>query len=189
MQQQFKQMKTFHINEVQQQSMRNEYNEGAKARNASFDTETMDTCATPPTTSFSTKNYPFVYDFDNISFVFQCTSVDNYIMKCPRCKVETKYIIRHLSQKTSCKDGINQDEFRKQFFKYKKGLKDPEIEKQKQREWKASRRARLRTENDEIVKKKQREDKEKTRAKMRIIDPENVKKQQKTIRDASNWIQ
>ena len=45
-------------------------------------------------------------------------------------------------------------------------MKDPDIEKQKQREWKARRRASLRAENNEIVKQKQREQKEKHRVRM-----------------------
>ena len=135
-QQQFNQMWPCNVNEIQQQRMsleRNHCHEGEKTGNKSFDAQIMDTSATLDTQNSSTDNKQFVYEFDKTLLVFQCTSTENYIMKCPRCKKETRYIIRHLSQKNSCKNGINHEEFKKQFFNYKKGMKDPYIEKQKQR--------------------------------------------------------
>ena len=74
---------------------------------------------------------PFIYELDNQILVFQCLS-PNYIMKCPSCKLETRYIIRHVNLGTSCIVDINKDEFKRQFLKYKNG-ENNEMVKEKQK--------------------------------------------------------
>ena len=164
MHQEFNQMRTHVEDKVHQQSMsfkKNENNKHANEENVIGDIN------------------PFIYEFDKTLLVYQYNSTHNDIMKCPRCKVETKYIIRHLSQNKECKIGINQEEFRKQLLKYKKSLKDPNIVRQKQRAWKAARRAKLRAENNEIVKAKNREHQAKFMARKKAIDNDGVKKQRR----------
>ena len=41
---------------------------------------------------------------------------DEFIMKCPLCKSETKYIVRHI---VHCSDHVNQAAFKAQFHIYK----------------------------------------------------------------------
>ena len=44
---------------------------------------------------------PFVYEKDGKLLVFPCKS-DNYIMKCPNCQKETRYIVQHLARNSNC---------------------------------------------------------------------------------------
>ena len=44
---------------------------------------------------------------------------DDYIMKCPLCKIETKYIVRHIGHDKNCKRYFNQDDFKLKFRLYK----------------------------------------------------------------------
>ena len=41
-------------------------------------------------------------------------------MRCPKCLIETKYIIRHLGQREICKGKIDINVFKDQFKTYKK---------------------------------------------------------------------
>ena len=136
--------------------------------------EIMDACPTEE----AINNEAFIYELNNDQLVFQCKT-PNYIMKCPRCNVETRYIIRHLSQSTPCKVGIHQEEFKKQFHNYKKRLQDADVVKENQRNRKAISRAKLRAENKELEMKKHREQERKNLINKRIVDHDKVKQQQR----------
>ena len=121
---------------------------------------------------------PFKYELSEGMLVFHRMSFD-YKMRCPRCQVETKYIIRHVNQNTKCQAGINGDVFKIQFLKYKKETKDMNIVRQEQRERKVKSRARMKAVNNERLKRQQREYEKKSIAAMRALDNENVKQKQK----------
>ena len=57
---------------------------------------------------------PFTYEKNGIILVFQRISND-YIMKCPRCNIETKYIIQHMYRSTKCKIPDDNDGLKKEF--------------------------------------------------------------------------
>ena len=69
-------------------------------------------------TEESGEQQPFVYESDGVLVVFQRMS-ENYIMKCPYCNVETRYIVRHLIQKDDCTKSIDMHEFQDQFKTFK----------------------------------------------------------------------
>ena len=62
---------------------------------------------------------PFIYELDGVILVFLCMSED-YIMKCPICKKETKYIVQHVAQNKTCQNYVKPDEFKEQFTIFKK---------------------------------------------------------------------
>ena len=105
-----------------------------------------DSCAFPCKIEDNNSNETFKYELDDTLLLFQC-KMPNFIMKCSRCNIETRYIIRHLSQSMSCRLGIDMDELKKKLTKYKKSVQDSDIVKQNQRERKAKSRAKLRAEN------------------------------------------
>ena len=127
---------------------------------------------------------PFKFELIEEMLIFQRMSFD-YKMKCPRCKVETKYIIRHVIQSIRCQAGINSIAFKIKFLEYKKQTKDMDTVRQEQRERKAKSRARMRALDNEKVKKQQREDKEKSRKELRAVNHEKVKGQQRDHKVAS----
>jgi type IV secretory pathway VirB10-like protein len=65
---------------------------------------------------------------DNLTLIYESSGKiinflrmsDDYIMKCPLCKTETKYIVRHIGSNTYCKNQISLDEFKSQCQLYKK---------------------------------------------------------------------
>jgi hypothetical protein len=59
-------------------------------------------------------NHPFIYESNQKLLVFLCMSED-YIMKCPMCLKDTKYIIQHISKSKSCKFLGDLTTFRDQF--------------------------------------------------------------------------
>ena len=87
---------------------------------------------------FSLRPEPFVYEYNGNVMVFLCMS-ENHNMKCPRCKMETRYILNHLTKKSECQKLINIDDFKEQFRLYK-GKQDKEKMKEGQRNRKAASR-------------------------------------------------
>ena len=67
----------------------------------------------------------FIYELDGQLMVFRGMSED-YIMKCPKCKIETRYIVQHITKSPSCQKYVDPDQFKVQFTIYKKDkiLKD-----------------------------------------------------------------
>ena len=59
----------------------------------------------------ATYNEHFTYEADGHIYVFRKMSED-YVMKCPFCRTETKYIIRHIASYSAM---INQAEFKAHF--------------------------------------------------------------------------
>ena len=69
------------------------------------------------------KDYvPFIYELNGELIVFQCMSAD-YIMKCPRCRKETKYIVQHITKNPECQNYVNIERFKEQYNVYKKQKK------------------------------------------------------------------
>ena len=66
-----------------------------------------------------TGNLPFIYDFSGQVLAF-LRKTDDFVMRCPTCQIETKYIIRHLGQREICKGKIDLNVFKDQFKTYKK---------------------------------------------------------------------
>ena len=65
---------------------------------------------------------------------------DDYVMKCPLCKTETKYIVRHIGSNTYCKNQISKEEFKSQFQLYKKEKANKD-HANRQRAWRERQRA------------------------------------------------
>ena len=72
------------------------------------------------------KAAPFRYKSNKVMLEFKCMS-ENYMMNCPRCKLDTRYIIQHVSKKASCQMSIDIDTFKKQFQSYKDKDKDKKL--------------------------------------------------------------
>ena len=85
--------------------------------------------------SHTTKDLAFVYDFSGHVVAF-LKMTEDFVMRCPKCQIKTKYIIRHLSSKQQCKNLIDLQVFKQQFKMYKrdKEKKDDVIRKRRHRE-------------------------------------------------------
>ena len=95
---------------------------------------------------------------------------DDFMMKCPLCKSETKYIVRHI---VHCSDHVNQAAFKAQFHIYKedKRKKDQVNRKRKSR-------AIQRAQSEKKYKENQAKEKRETLAKQRAEDEAKVKEDQ-----------
>ena len=93
----------------------------------------------------------FMYESNGALIEFKCMS-DNYIMKCPACNLETRYIIQHI-MKGKCQIIINIDAFKLQFQKYKDKDKDKKTKELSEK--KQMRRQILREQNEEKLKNKE----------------------------------
>ena len=114
---------------------------------------------------------------------YKCLS-KNFIMKCPKCEMETKYIIQHLTKKSSCRMNIDLDTFKSQFQRFKSQFqrfkdKDKEKNLKKDKERKQIERAKLKEQNEEKVKEQRRNEKAARRQKLRAVDEQKVKEQRK----------
>ena len=47
----------------------------------------------------------------------------DYIMKCPRCRKETKHIVQHMTKNPVCQNYVNVEKFKEQYNVYKKQKK------------------------------------------------------------------
>ena len=85
--------------------------------------------------SHTTKDLAFVYDFSGHVVAF-LKMTEDFVMRCPKCQIKTKYINRHLSSKQQCKNLIDLQVFKQQFKMYKrdKEKKDDVIRKRRHRE-------------------------------------------------------
>ena len=119
---------------------------------------------------------PFVYENNGNVMVFLCIS-ENHNMKCPRCKMETRYIVNHLTKNTECQKLINIDDFKEQFRLYK-GNHYKDRMKEDQRKRKAASREKLKKDDYEKVKQDQTYHKKVSRANLRAQDNEKVKQNQ-----------
>ena len=64
--------------------------------------------------SHTSHDLAFVYDLSGYILAF-LKMTDDYIMQCPKCQIETKYIIKHIGAKEKCKDKIDLQVFKHQF--------------------------------------------------------------------------
>ena len=119
---------------------------------------------------------PFVYENNGNVMVFLCIS-ENHNMKCHRCKMETRYIVNHLTKNTECQKLINIDDFKEQFRLYK-GNHYKDRMKEDQRKRKAASREKLKKDDYEKVKQDQTYHKKVSRANLRAQDIEKVKQNQ-----------
>ena len=97
--------------------------------------------------------------------MFPCIS-DDYVMKCPMCHIETKYIIQHISRKKDFMIFGNIDSFKNQFQVYKKDYtvkvkrmnylskrqQDNAKYREDQRKWQATFNNKQRQQNNDNVK-------------------------------------
>merc|ERR1712240_635203 len=102
------------------------------------------------TSDINDDNEQFTYESDGYILAFQKMS-DDFIMKCPLCKSETKYIVRHI---VHCSDHVNQAAFKAQFQIYKE-----EKRKKDQVDRKRKSRARQREEDEKKYKENQAKEK------------------------------
>ena len=113
----------------------------------------------------------FIYELDGKLLVFQRLS-ENFIMKCPRCKAETRYMMKHITKNPTCQNIVSPNEFKLQFNIFK-----AEKLRQDNAERKRESRAKLRAENYEAVKRQHRNHQASSMAKLRAEDNEAVKRQ------------
>ena len=59
---------------------------------------------------------PFIYESNGNCLELPCLS-ENYVMKCPKCNMESRYIVQHLTKNLNCK--LNIESFEKPFQLYK----------------------------------------------------------------------
>ena len=78
-----------------------------------------------------TDSLPFIYKSPENIFAFEKIS-DDYVMKCPFCQIETKYIVRHIGANPNCKTFIRQEDFKVQFKLYKEKKRKEDQVKRKQ---------------------------------------------------------
>jgi hypothetical protein len=86
-----------------------------------------------------TDDCPLMYESSGKILTFLRMS-DDYVMKCPLCKTETKYIVRHIGSNTYCKNQISKEEFISQFQLYKKEKANKD-HANRQRAWRERQRA------------------------------------------------
>ena len=122
--------------------------------------------------------HPFIYESDKKLLVFLRMS-DDYIMKCPRCLIETKQIIQHISKSNNCKISDHINSFKEQFKLFKESYR-----KEERRQRMEAYRIKKRLENNEKVKEQQRKHQDASMAKKRVEDNENVKEQLRKKQDA-----
>ena len=122
---------------------------------------------------------PFIYEKNGTILIFQRMS-DDYIMKCPRCCMETKYIIQHMYRSTKCKIPDDNDGFKNEFQLYKHNKV-----KEQERIWQEASMARKRALDNEKVKEQQRKRQKASMEKKRAHDNGKVKEQQRRRQEAS----
>ena len=120
----------------------------------------------------------FMYESKFGIIEFKCIS-ENFIMKCPICDMETRYIIQHLTKRVGCQINIDLETFKSQFQRYKD--KDKEKKLKKQREKKQAERAKLRAADEDKVKQKMATEKAASRQKSRAADEEKVKEKRRQL--------
>ena len=99
---------------------------------------------------------------------------EDYVMKCPFCRTETKYIIRHIASYSAL---INQAEFKAHFKIYKEAKV-----KEDQRNRKRKSREKQRAEDEKKMKEDIARQKRANRAKQRAEDEAKVKEDQVKIK-------
>ena len=119
----------------------------------------------------------FMYESKFGIMEYKCMS-ENFIMKCPRCGMETRYIIQNLTKRASCQINIDLDTFKTQFQRFKD--KDKENKLKKQRENKQAERAKSRAADEEKVKEKRRCEETARRQKLRAADEVKVKEKRRS---------
>ena len=62
---------------------------------------------------------PFLFECNGLLFAFLCMS-DDFIMKCPMCRTETKQLVQHLSKSQKCKLPGDAKTLMEEFQEYKK---------------------------------------------------------------------
>ena len=72
-------------------------------------------------------HHPFIYESNQVLLVFLCMSED-FVMKCPMCLRDTKYIIQHISKSKDCKLPGTLNSFKDQFGKHKENHKKKDKE-------------------------------------------------------------
>ena len=77
-------------------------------------------------------HHPFIYESNQVLLVFLCMSED-FVMKCPMCLRDTKYIIQHISKSKGCKLPGTLNSFKDQFGKYKENHKKEGQRKHKEK--------------------------------------------------------
>ena len=104
---------------------------------------------------------------------------DDYIMQCPMCLKETKYIIQHLSKNKNCQIPGDLDSFKSQFRIYKQ-----KYLQNRKREINEACMRKLREQENVKVKEAQRNRKEASRRNLREQDNEKVKEEQRNRKEA-----
>ena len=122
-------------------------------------------------------NRPFIYKLDGQQIVFQKMSPD-YIMKCPKCQIETRLIIGHVVKNPKCRNFFNVEKFKDQYKKYKE-LKT----KEDNRKRKVASRAKM---DNEKVQENNRKHKAASYAKLKTIDNKQVQDEDRK-RKAANF--
>ena len=125
------------------------------------------------TNANETAKIPFMYQSNGRTIEFKCVT-ENYIMKCPECSLETRYIVQHV-MKGKCQLAINSDTFKLQFHEYKDKDKDTKMKEQRERQ--QMRRAKLRDHNEENVKEQRRNKEAARRHKLRAENEDKFKGQ------------
>ena len=159
---------------VQQQKSKEIQKEAAPPINNEYIEENQ------PTKKANTHRHPFVYESNGKLLVFLSMS-DDYIMKCPMCLIETKYIIQHVSKKKDCKISGDLDSFKDKFRVYKQYYTQELKRKIKQRS-----DIKRREENLVKVKVDQVRRKESSRIKLNKKENDKVKVQQRVIKQRSD---
>ena len=77
-------------------------------------------------------NHPFIYECNRTLLVFLCMSED-YIMKCPMCHYETKYIVQHLNKSKNCNIPGELTIFKDQFGLYKENYRKEQHRKRQEK--------------------------------------------------------
>ena len=119
----------------------------------------------------SNEQQPFVYESRGVLVVFQRMS-ENYVMKYPRCNMETRYIVQHLNKRGDCTEFIDIEVFQVQFKIFKadhtktRKRKADQLSKNKQR-----------VENEAEVKEDQNKRKKANTLRQRAEDEEKLKEQ------------
>ena len=126
---------------------------------------------------------PFVYEKDGKLLVFLCKSED-YVMKCPNCPMETRYIVQHLSRNSSCQRYICMDAFKKQFTVYKLINNKTSI-RNNQNERKSASRSTLKEQDYEKTKEVERKNRAASRARLKETDYEKAKEVERERKAAS----
>ena len=74
----------------------------------------------------------FMYESKFGIVEYKCMS-ENFIMKFPRCGMETRYIIQHLTKRASCQINIDLDTFKTQFQRFEDKDKENKLKNREKR--------------------------------------------------------